>query len=321
MEAKNNQNSSGRDRWLKIVRQTCDHAGLHARSIKLIASWDQLHCANAVYQLGNQYYLKVFGPGAAWQFHLERTMLGMLEDLQAIPAPRLNFEGYGDGLWPYIIMTSVPGETAEAIWDDLSRLEQLAISRELGSITAGIQRLPCENFQVVEQRLGSRHRQIQRIKARRIEQITAADKLTKKQRDDLLTFVSGEALSYVSRRQNINHYDLAHNHVFLVGQGNGVKVSGIIDWGEAILGPPEWDIVYLWFWTFSGDREAMQECLRMLFGEEGRPDGFARRCLAAVLYTPSMGILWHQFLEEVSRTRPIVEQMIDALFPIEVSDP
>jgi len=320
METTHNRDKNGRNSWLNIAQQACDHAGIQAGSIEVIVTWDQLYCANAIYRLGNRQYLKIFGPDAEWQFHLERTMLNLLEKHQSIPAPRLVTEGYGDGLQPYIIMTAVPGKTAQAIWDELSRPEQLAIARELGSITADIHRLPLQNFQVVEQVVGSKARQIQGIMANRVEQIIAAEKLTNNQRDKLLTFLSGEALAYISRAQNINHYDLAHNHVFLVGQGNGVKVSGIIDWGEAILGPPEWDIVYLWFWTFSGDRRAMQECLRALYGVEDRPDDFARRCLAAVLYTPSMGILWHQFLEKVSKTRPIVEQMIDALFPAEVFD-
>ena len=83
----------------------------------------------------------------------------------------------------------------------------------------------------------------------------------------------------------MTHFDLAHNHIYLFLEEGALMISGIIDWGEAVIGPAEWDITYLWFWTFSRDKEAMRACLKRLYPDGRRPERFARRCLAAVLYT------------------------------------
>ena len=103
----------------------------------------------------------------------------------------------------------------------------------------------------------------------------------------------------------------------IVGGGR-TEVSGIIDWGEAILGPAEWDLVYLWFWTFSRDQEAMRVCLDAYFDGRRQPGSFARRSLAALFYTPSIGLLWDPFLERGVRSRDIVKEITTVLFPEEV---
>ena len=67
-----------------------------------------------------------------------------------------------------------------------------------------------------------------------------------------------------------------------------------IDWADAVIGPQEWDIAFLWHWNFSyedrsgsftQDREAMDACLASFFAGSSRPDRFARRCLAALSYS------------------------------------
>jgi hypothetical protein len=88
-----------------------------------------------------------------------------------------------------------------------------------------------------------------------------------------------------------------------------------------MLGPPEWDVTFLWFWTFSRDREAMRACLKALYADSPRPERFARRCLAAILHTHSGPALWAEFAEQAGRPEHIVQAMTEYLFPPEVFGP
>ena len=306
------------DSWVQLAQDACQHAGIDCGSIEAIATWDQQYCASAVYRLDGERYLKVYGPAAEWQFHVERSVLRVLEEHPKIPAPRIVAEAERGEAPPYLIMTAVPGATAEEIWDDLPRAEQLAIARQLGEITAAIHRLPTAELAEIEKKFGYKQELIELFESRRAAEIESAERLSKQQRETLLRFLRGEAREYVEGQSTLTHWDLAHNHVYLSAMDGATKVSGIIDWGEALLGPAEWDVVYLWFWTFSGDREAMRECLGTLYPAGGRPDRFARRCLAAVLYTSSMRLLWPHFAEEGGKTESIVREMTGYLFPADV---
>jgi len=88
-----------------------------------------------------------------------------------------------------------------------------------------------------------------------------------------------------------------------------------------MLGPPEWDVTFLWFWTFSRDHEAMRECLRTLYADIHPPDHFARRCLAAILHTHSGLELWAEFAERGNGSESIEWEMTEFLFPPELFGP
>lgn len=96
------------------------------------------------------------------------------------------------------------------------------------------------------------------------------------------------------------------------------QVEGIIDWGEAVIGPPEWDIVYLWHWTFTTstqDRDAMLACLTAYLATHSRPEHLARRCFAVLLYTPSMGLLWSDAVTRLPRSQDIVKDLTRYFYP------
>jgi Ser/Thr protein kinase RdoA (MazF antagonist) len=303
------------ENWIELAAAACNHAGVYYDSIESIATWDQKYCANAVYNIGGQQYLKIFGPTAVQQFYIERSALRTLETQNRIPVPRIVVEGERGGERPYLIITAIPGDTAEHIWDNLSRTEQLTIARELGTLTSDIHHLPQNDLASVEQEFGGRNKHIKRLQPRRIAEIEAAKTLSSAQRSKLLHFLQVEAPQYINGSSRLTHFDLAHNHIYLSRATGVLKVSGIIDWGEAMLGPPEWDVAYLWFWTFSRDREAMRQCLQTLYADRPIPDQFARRCLASVLYTSSMSLLWPYFSEQESLYPSIVAEMIEFFFP------
>ena len=312
------------DRWIDLAVSACLHTGIKCNSIETIATWDKIGCANAVYQIDGNRYLKIFGPGAEWQYYVEVSVLRTLALTNKIPAPNLITHGLLASEHPYLIMAGVAGATMEALWDTLSRTEQLRLARELGHITRAIHDLSTKALESVEQIHGGMQQHTKRYHDRHVGNITRSNSVSAKQQETLVYFIDVEAIKHLQKYKVLTHFDMAHNHIFLEKDGDMMAISGIIDWGEATLGPPEWDISYLWFWAFSGDKEAMRECLTTYFRETRPPEQFARRCLAAVFYTSSMALLWPKFLthsEGGSIEGSIVAELTRSLFPPELFGP
>jgi len=70
--------------WLELAIATCEQAGLTYDSIEILGTWDQQHRENAVYRLGAEQILKIYGPPVEWRFHTERAVLQILEDHPAL---------------------------------------------------------------------------------------------------------------------------------------------------------------------------------------------------------------------------------------------
>ncbi|MEM7125548.1 MAG: aminoglycoside 3'-phosphotransferase/choline kinase family protein [Chloroflexota bacterium] len=313
------------EEWLALAATACNHAGAEYEKIEIVATWEQQYCANAVYCLDNERYLKIFGPTSERQFHFERAALQKLAEQNEIPAPRIITANERTGSRPYLIMTGVPGSTAENVWDDLPRSNQLAIARELGTITAAIHRLPYDDFAAVEQAFGGRSEHIRAYQPRLTELVKRTESLSTQYRDDMIRFLQIEAQEHLEELTHLTHSELAHNHIYLAKEDRGAKswtVSGFIDWADAMLGPPEWDVTFLWFWTFSRDQEAMRECLQTLYTDGRPPERFARRCLAAILHTHSGPGLWMEFIDQGGgRSISIERELTDYLFPQELFGP
>ena len=319
------------DKWVDIAAAVCNHAGLEYDSIETLTTWDQEHNENALYRLDGERILKVYGPPVDWRFYTERAILRILAEHPAILGPQIVAAGERPGELPYLAMTAVAGAEMEEVWTRMTHTEQLAIARSVGTIIAAIHRLPQEELAAVERQSRGRNQQIiKREEARRsAELIEETETLSVQQRDALLFFLHEEAPQHLSGPPVITHFDLSHHHVYLSQEMGTWQVTGIIDWADAVLGPPEWDIVCLWHWTFNGvwqdtftpEWEAMQVCLQAIFGEQELPQRFARRCLAAHLHTPWMSLLWPRFVAQVGSTQNVVRALTAYLFTPDVFGP
>jgi aminoglycoside phosphotransferase (APT) family kinase protein len=310
--------------WLDLAAVACDHADINYNTIETLATWDQEHHENAVYRLDGQRMLKLYGPPLDWRFSTERAVLRLLADHPAIPAPRLVAAAERPEEWPYLVMTAVAGVPMDAAWKRMSHCEQLAIARSIGAMMAALHHLPQAALTAVAQPVAGRNEQRIRLEeARRsAEIIEATVTLSVPQRDALLRFLHEEALMHLNGPSTLTHFDLSHHHVYLAQNKGSWQVTGIIDWADAVLGPPEWDIVCLWHWTFNGvwhntftpEWEAMQVCLQTLFAGQHLPERFARRCLAAHLHTPWLSLLWPHFVAQAASSQDIVRDLTAYLF-------
>ncbi len=125
------------ENWLELAAAACDHAGVDQGTIEAITTWDQKfidgdgYRNNAVFRIGGGRCLKIYGPTSRRQFHVERVALRTLADHDGIPVPQLIAGEERAQALPYLIMTEIPGSSAEEVWEALPRSEQLTIAREM----------------------------------------------------------------------------------------------------------------------------------------------------------------------------------------------
>lgn len=312
--------------WLELATTICDHAGIQPGSIEVVRTWETAQ--NTVYRLGDQRYLKLYHRDPQRQFAVECAALQTLA-AGGIPAPRLLAAAAPTGLPPYVFTMAVPGLSAEESWAALSRAEQLAVAHEFGAVTAAYHQLPHEQLAAVEQTFGGGAESIQFEREQRLAEIAAAPRLPAERRafyagfpparDDLIGFIIDEAPAYFTVPLNFSHCDLSHAHLFVTQETDAWRFSGVIDWAEATLVPPEWDLTYHWFWTFTRDQAAMQACLQAYFADSQPPARFARRCFATILHTYAWVEIWtarrDEFAQSQSRSGTLVRQMTEFLFP------
>lgn len=317
-----------REGWIDLAVAACDDAGIAHGPIDVLMTWDQTfsdsdaYRHSAVFRIGDHRCLKLYSPTSERRFHVERSVLQTLVNYsRAIPAPRVIAARARSHLPPYLIMTELSGSTLQASWETLTRSELLAIAREIGTITAAIHGLPQADLAAVERQFGGRHAYATLMQAERVAQIAATTQLSPRQRDAVLDYVFGEAQAFLEEPPNVTHSDFSHAHIYIAREPSAVQVAGVLDWAEAMLGPPEWDIAYHWFWTFSQDREAMRECLKTYYPDGQLPERLARRCLNTHLYSYSMGELWPSCAEKVGKTEWIVRELTAFFFPPDVFGP
>jgi hygromycin-B 7''-O-kinase len=172
--------------------------------------------------------LKVFSPIWPEDFTAER------EALRAIGGgafPQILFEGCLDG-WPYLVMTRIRGVPAADVWPDLPLGDRCRLLEELGGII----------------RVVHSNRPPPRL-------ATGWDGFLSERRAGLDAgnmLPPGPWLDWLHSRTArctgapfepvLLHADITPDHVFLAGRPGGWRVSGLIDFGDAMGGHPLYEL-------------------------------------------------------------------------------
>jgi aminoglycoside phosphotransferase (APT) family kinase protein len=211
--------------------------------------------------------VKLFGPAfdGAGSYAAERAMLRLLSAHPAIPGPPLIAEGWlfeEEPRWPYLITARLPGvaireargarseyrSVADQLGDAISRLHQLPAPPEVADRT--VLRTLRANARARLEACG--------LPARLAEQVP-----------DYLT----DALPATT----LVHADITADHVLI----DGSELVGVIDWGDAIVADPYYELVAIYFSAFKGERTLLTEFLDSY--QWDRAGDFPRRALQAVL--------------------------------------
>ena len=303
--------------WLALCREACLDAGVPSDGARVLTTWDRGYSWNAIYELASGDFLKLYGPRSMTLFRMESALLELLADGPAVSVPRILASGTPSGQRPYLVLAQMPGRTAEHTWDDIPRPEQLGIARELGAAVAALHAADPGVLADTRTLPGSRRETAPMNVAKNCAHIEATAGIGAARVDEFTTFIHDEAAALLDEETCIVHCELTHNHIYLSQDGEGWRLSGLIDFADAMVSAPEFDIAWLWPWTFSRDAEPMSACLDALYDGRPCPRDLARRCLAATLCSYSAEGLWDEYMEH-RPSAPSVANMTEWLFPATV---
>ncbi|HHT0594876.1 TPA: phosphotransferase family protein [Legionella anisa] len=216
---------------------------------------------NIVFSHGDSKVIKIFPPFHQSQFKIERLVLKHVQGTLSIKTPTLEHEGELLG-WPYLIISKLEGTLLESLWENMAHNNKVVIIHELGALirevhalpTIGLEAIDCHWLQFLEKQMAHcvEHHRTKGLSTALLQQLPAYLDSIK------------EGLPEIKKPVLLTGEYTPMN--FLVRQVDGVwHLSGLIDFGDAMLGLPEYDLLGPGAFLILGDKQLLHTFL-MAYG-------------------------------------------------------
>ncbi|KTD71209.1 aminoglycoside phosphotransferase family protein [Legionella tucsonensis] len=216
---------------------------------------------NIVFSYGESKVIKIFPPFHQNQFESERLILKHVKRKLSVKTPTLEYEGEIFG-WPYLVISRLEGTLLESLWEAMPQNNKVVILHELGELIREVHALPTSGLEVIDCHWPQ-------FLEKQIEYCVEQHQ-TKGLPTDLLqqlpTYLDSikEALLKIRKPVILTGEYTPMN--FLVKQIDDVwHISGLIDFGDAMLGLPEYDLLGPGAFLIQGDKQLLRTFL-MAYG-------------------------------------------------------
>ncbi|QLZ68095.1 hypothetical protein FOLKNPGA_00873 [Legionella sp. PC1000] len=213
---------------------------------------------NIVFSYGDTKVIKIFPPFHQSQFKSERLVLKHVHGKLSIKTPILEHEGELFG-WPYLIISKIEGTLLENLWENMAHNNKEVILHELGALIREVHTLPIHGLEAIDCHWPQF---LEKQIAHCIEQHRAKG-LSTALLQQLPAYLDSikEALPEIKKPVLLTGEYTPMN--FLVGQVDGVwHLSGLIDFGDAMLGLPEYDLLGPGAFLIQGDKQLLHTFLK-----------------------------------------------------------
>lgn len=235
-----------------IIKKILTHHHLPIKSLTPFSEG-----TNVVFSYDDSLVIKLFPPFHQDQFESERLVLKALEGKLSVKTPVIRYEGKIAG-WPYIIITLLNGTLLENLWHTLNHSNKLVIIKELGSLIRevhslsvyGLESIDCHWTTFIENQIHNcvENHRTKKLPIYLLEQIPSYIETVKK----LLLKIEKPVL-LTGEYTPMN---------FLVTNIEGTwHISGLMDFGDAMLGHYQYDLLGPGAFLIQGDRELLNAFL------------------------------------------------------------
>jgi hygromycin-B 7''-O-kinase len=311
------------DLWRPYVEEVCRRHGLECGT----GLRSGLPGTHPVFLIEDRWVVKFFSDlfAGGVSVAIERDIYALLNQIPEFPAARLVASGAlfpigEDGWhWPYLVSTLLPGTSLGEVYDQVSAADREVIARDLGRwlrLLHSIRLEPCSaalppDWQpfarwIAAQRAAcvENHRRWESLPPRLLEQLDAY-------------LPDAEMLLDRSHAPQLLHCDMNADHLLGVLKGGRWTTSGIIDFGDAKVGDPIYELVALHLGLFRCDKRLLSLFLHSYGSENVRHPDFPRRAMSFTLL--------HEFnvVGELFESRPdlaavsSLEELADRIWKLE----
>lgn len=213
---------------------------------------------NIVFACGSEHVIKMYPPFHQHQFDSDLLVMNHLHNKLSVKTPSIAYHGDIEG-WPYIVMSRLDGTLLEGLWETLDHNNKQIIIRELGALIREVHALPTQGLEAIDCHW-------EQFIAKQINECVSQHKTTKLP-DALLQQLPAYLASAKDSLPKINNAVILTGEYtpmnFLVSQQAGVwHIAGLIDFGDSMLGLPEYDLLGPGAFLIQGDKILLREFLK-----------------------------------------------------------
>ena len=211
--------------WLPAIRVLCERHGLDAERAYMAPGG-----TNVVFHVRGGPWIKLFPPLWPQDFVRERTGIAATTGVDGLAVPQLLGDGELEG-WPYLVLSDVAGRAIKDVWPELDEDARVDVARQAGALFARLHAVDKGVCAAIDE-----------------DWPTFARAL----RDDALTRQTGYGLdpawateleAFVQALPPMDdgrvvflHADVTDEHLYLEEREGRPVVTGLIDFGDAMLG-------------------------------------------------------------------------------------
>ncbi len=248
--------------WLPAMAAICGRHDLEATRLGR-----QVAGTHVVFRAGSR-VVKLYAPFWLEDYAAEHAAL---EHLDGLPVPELVARGEIEG-WPYLVMTVVPGTPAEDVWPELDGAQRVDLARQVGALMKRLHRQsPVPELRIDwDAFLGERIAGAESFHS-------AGEPWGAWIRLRLAGFREGPFTPALL------HADITADHVLLSRSDPGWRITGLIDFGDAMMGHPFYEFIApLAFYCFG--HPAASRALLEGYGLDATPENTDRLTTYCLLH-------------------------------------
>jgi hygromycin-B 7''-O-kinase len=272
--------------WRPLIEEVWRRHGLgHPREIS-----PGFPGSNAVFVVDRALVVKIAWPFERAGFYRELELLRLLAPYRAtLLTPEVMCSGVvaGEPDWPYFVMGFLPGERLGEVWAQVPRGDQIAIAEHLGHIVRALHEVPLEGITTLETSPAAWIRFVEEQAAACAGRYRREGGLPSHLIEQLPAYLAGaQPLFPADFSPVLLNGDVTEDHELLSLVDGHWRVSGCIDFGDALVGHNEYEFTCVHLWTFGGDAELTRAFLRAYGWDGWDAARFSRRMMACCLLHP-----------------------------------
>ncbi len=213
--------------WLPAMEEIARRHGLESDGL-----YAERTGTNIVFRAHDGPWIKLFAPLWLEDYTRERTGLAAVRGVAGVAAPQLLHEGEVES-WPYMVLSHLSGVAIGNVWPHLPERERVDVARQVGGLLARLHEVDISSSGPIHGDWDAWTAEARTLCVAR----QGERELPPGWKGQLQAWVAElPAMIDPSDRAVFLHADVTDDHIFLEKQDGRWRVTGLIDFGDAMVG-------------------------------------------------------------------------------------
>lgn len=283
--------------WTRAARHVATLHGLKIRRFEAVFPGTCGVLAARLYPQGKA-IIKLFPPLVRPDHSVEMQVLRRLAAVPGFPAPRIAAQGRlrDRSEWGYLILEPRAGSPIREIRARMSTACLAACAAGLGRLLKRLHSLPVRDLAFPPARRLDNRPALKRTITAALRRLRRTGSFSAALREDIAARLPGLISPGAKVRAALVHGDVTEDHVLLTRRAGSWRLSGLIDFADAAIAPPLYEIMPLWFGAFARKPFMLRRFLGAYSPGLSIKKGFMDRATAFTLIHPFGPACIAQFL-------------------------